>query len=136
MEFRFWFFACSTFGAISRVEKKSCALIRKTFSSRKGDDNLLRKMQYTYSEEALRGELLLHFFDKLISNTALGFISLFCVVTRSLISFHGNDKKIPHIFSFALEQQHSFISVIYYSRTLYYIFSIVRITSNTSRLKK
>ena len=60
-------------------KKKSCALIRKTFSSRKGDDNLLRKMQYTYREEALRGELLLHFFDKLISNTALGFISLFCV---------------------------------------------------------
>ena len=59
-------------------EKKSCALIRKTFSSRKGDDNLLRKMQYIYREEALR-ELLLHFFDKLISNTALGFISLFCV---------------------------------------------------------
>ena len=68
-------------------KKKSCALIQKTFSSRKGDDNLLREKcssspfsrgeSYSTSSCLAVEELLLHFFDKLISNTALRFISLF-----------------------------------------------------------
>ena len=58
------------------------------------------------TSSCLAEELLLHFFDKLISNTALRFISLFFIKEGEclLIQYHihgkhswGNDKKIPHI---------------------------------------